>query len=115
MFVGVSAATWGFNTGAGWLGAILVGSLAAGLTLSVGQILLSVVSPMWAKLAIRLVFIAPAIVAGYNASHGIAKHMMPSWQVVFSVIGATAVGVTAYLRVVGMTAADRSGRNVVRA
>ncbi|WP_352639673.1 hypothetical protein [Mesorhizobium sp. M0674] len=39
-----------------------------------------------------------------------------TWQIVFSVIGATAVvGVTAYLRVVGMTAADGSGRNVVRA
>ncbi|ESZ26071.1 hypothetical protein X733_29880 [Mesorhizobium sp. L2C067A000] len=73
---------------------------------------------MWAKVAITLVFIAPAIVTGCHASHGIAKHIMTSetWQVVFSVIGATVVvGVTAYLRVVGMTAADGSGRNVVRA
>ncbi|MER8977879.1 hypothetical protein [Mesorhizobium sp. M0870] len=117
LFVGVSAGTWAFNTGAGWPGAILVGSLAAGLTLGVGQILLGVVRPIWAKLAITLVFIAPAIVAGYHASHGIAKHMMPSeiWQIVFSVIGAVAVGVTAYLRVAGMTAADQSGRDVVRA
>ncbi|MER8505296.1 hypothetical protein [Mesorhizobium sp. M0618] len=117
LFVGVSASTWAFNTGAGWLGAILVGILAAGLTLGVGQILLGVISVMWAKLAIALVFVAPAIVAGYHATHGIAKHMMPSetWQIVFSVIGATAVGVTAYLRVVGMTAADQSGRDVVRA
>lgn len=72
---------------------------------------------MWAKVAITLVSIAPAIVTGCHASHGIAKHMTPSeaWQIVFSVIGATAVGVTACLRVVGMTAADGSGRNVVRA
>ncbi|RAZ88851.1 hypothetical protein DPM33_20665 [Mesorhizobium hawassense] len=117
LFVGVSAGTWAFNTGAGWLGAILVGILAAGLTLGVGQILLGVISPMWAKLTIALVFVAPAIVAGYHATHGIAKHMMPSeiWQVVFSVIGAIAVGVTAYLRVAGMAAADQSGRDMVRA
>lgn len=117
LFVGVSAGTWAFNTGAGWLGAILAGILAAGLTLGVGQILLGVISPMWAKLVIAMVFVAPAIVAGYHATHGIAKHMMPSetWQIVFSVIGATAVGVTAYLRVAGMTAADQSGRDVVRA
>jgi hypothetical protein len=106
LFVGVSAGTWAFNTGAGWLGAILVASLAAGLTLGVGQILLGVFSPMWAKLAIALVFVAPAMVAGYHATHGIAKHMIPSeiWQIVFSVIGATAVGATAYLRVAGMAA-----------
>jgi hypothetical protein len=106
LFVGVSAGTWAFNTGAGWVGAILVASLAAGLTLGVGQILLGVFSPMWAKLAIALVFVAPAMVAGYHATHGIAKHMIPSeiWQIVFSVIGATAVGATAYLRVAGMAA-----------
>jgi hypothetical protein len=117
LFVRVSAGTWAFNTGAGWLGAILVASLAAGLTLGVVQILLGVISPMWAKLAITLVFVAPAMVAGYHATHGIAKHMIPSeiWQVVFSVIGATAVGVTAYLRVAGMAAADQSGRDMVQA
>lgn len=117
LFVGVSAGTWAFNTGAGWLGAILVGILAAGLTLGFGQILLGVISPMWAKLAIALVFAAPAIVAGYHATHGIAKHMIPSetWQVVFSVIGAVAVGVTAFLRVAGMAAADQSGRDMVQA
>ncbi|MEP6564423.1 MAG: hypothetical protein ABJB10_04745 [Mesorhizobium sp.] len=117
LFVGVSAGTWAFNTGAGWVGAILVASLAAGLTLGVGQILLGVFSPMWAKLAIALVFVAPAMVAGYHATHGIAKHMIPSeiWQIVFSVIGATAVGATAYLRVAGMAAADQSGRDMVQA
>ncbi|MER8569708.1 hypothetical protein NKH85_28610, partial [Mesorhizobium sp. M0924] len=89
LFVGVSAGTWAFNTGAGWLGAVLVGILAAGSTLGVGRILLGVISPIWAKLAIVLIFVAPAIVAGYYAPHGIAKHMMPSetWQIVFSVIG----------------------------
>jgi len=113
LFVGVSAGTWSVNTGTGWLGAILVGALAAGLTLGVGQVLLAVVRPMWAKLAIALVFVAPAIVAGYHATHGIAKLMMPSeiWQIVFSVIGAIAVGVTAYLRVAGMAAADQSSRD----
>ncbi|RUX04462.1 hypothetical protein EOA30_14185 [Mesorhizobium sp. M8A.F.Ca.ET.059.01.1.1] len=117
LFVGVSAGTWAFNSGTGWLGAILVGIHAAGFTLGVGQILLGVISSTGAKLAIALVFVAPAIVAGYHATHGIAKHMMPSetWQVVFSVIGAVAVGVTAFVRVAGMAAADQSGRDMVRA
>ncbi|RUX76918.1 MULTISPECIES: hypothetical protein [unclassified Mesorhizobium] len=117
LFVGINAGAWAFNTGAGWLGAILVGILAAGLTLGIGQILLGVVRPMWVRLAIAMVFVAPAIVAGYHASHGIAKHMMPSeiWQIVFSVIGGVAVGVTAYLRLAGMAAADQSGRDMVEA
>jgi len=117
LFVGVNASTWAFNTGAGWFGAILFGILAAGLTLGVGQILLGVVRPMWAKLAIAMVFVAPAIVAGYHATHGIAKHMLPSetWQIVFSVIGAIAVGVATFLRVAGIAAADQSGRDMVRA
>lgn len=87
------------------------------MTLGVGQILLGVISSMGAKLAIATVFVAPAIVAGYHATHGIAKHMMPSetWQIVFSVIGAIAVGVAAFLRVAGMAAADHSGRNMVQA
>jgi hypothetical protein len=87
------------------------------LTLGVGQILLGVISSRWAKLAIALVFVAPAIVAGYHSTHGIAKHMMPSetWQIVLSVIGAIAFGVTAYLGVAGMAAADQSGRDMVQA
>lgn len=54
LFVGVSASTWAFNTGAGLLGAILVGILAAGLTLGVGPILLGVISPMWRSWRSRL-------------------------------------------------------------
>lgn len=117
LLVGVSAGACAFSTGAGWLGAILIGILAAGLTLGVGQILLGVISSMGAKLAIALVFVAPAFVAGYHATHGIAKHMMPSetWQIVFSVIGAIAVGVAAFLRVAGVAAADHSGRDMVQA
>lgn len=82
-----------------------------------GTVVTHVLTATRAKLAITLVFVAPAIVAGYHSTHGIAKHMMPSeiWQIVFSVIGAVAVGVTAFLRVAGMAAADQSGRDTVRA
>ncbi len=107
-FAGVSAASWAYHTGAGWLGAILVGIVASVLTLGVGQVLLAVVRPLWAKLAIATVFVAPAVIAGYHAVHGIVKHTMPSetWQIVFSTIGAVAIGITAFLRVAGMAATD---------
>lgn len=91
-FAGVSAASWAYHTGAGWLGAILVGIVAAALTLGFGQVLLAIVRPLWAKLAIATVFVAPAVIAGYHAVHGIVKHTMPSeaWQIVFSTICANA-------------------------
>ena len=102
-FIGLNAGIWAFGTGAGWLGGILIGLIAAGLTLAVGQGLLMLVRPIWARLLIALTFVAPAGVAGFYATLGIVKHMMPSetWQIIFSVVGAVAVGVTAFLRVAG--------------
>ena len=106
-FMGLNAGTWAYGKGAGWLGAILIGLLAAGLTLAVGQGLLMLIRPIWARILIALAFVAPAGVAGFHATLGIVKHMMPSeiWQIIFSVIGAVAVGVTAFLRVAGMATA----------
>lgn len=115
-FIGLNAGTWANGTGAGWLGAILVGLLAAGLTLAVGQGLLMLVRPIWARMLIALAFVAPASVAGFYATLGIVKHMMPSetWQLIFSVIGAVAVGVTAFLRVAGMAATGPADGNLAR-
>lgn len=97
-------------------GGIVVGLLAAGLTLAVGQGLLMLVRPIWARLLIALAFVAPAGMAGFYATLGIVKHMMPSetWQLIFSVIGAIAVGVTAFLRVAGMAAAGPADGNLAR-
>ena len=116
-FAGVSAGTWAFQTGAGWLGAILVGLAAAALTLGLGQFLLAFIRPLWIRLAIALAFVAPAALAGYHATHGIVKHTMPSdtWQIIFSVIGAVAVGVTALIRVTAMAVPGPTVQNVARA
>ena len=105
-FAGVTAGTWAYGTGAGWLGAFVVGFVATGLTFGIGQLLLATVRPTWARLLVAAAFVAPAVVAGFHATHGIVKHTMPSetWQVVFSVIGAVAVGIVAFTRITGMAA-----------
>ena len=115
-FAGVSTGLWAYNTGAGWLGVIVVGLLGAALTLGIGQFLLIVVQPLWARLLIALVFVAPAAIAGYHATHGIVKHTMPAeaWQIVFSIVGAVAVGATAFMRVAAMAAAVPSGQRLAR-
>ena len=115
-FAGVSAGTWAYQTGAGWLGAILVGALAAGMTFGIGQLLLVFVRPLWARVVIALAFVAPAAIAGYHATHGIVKHTMPSesWQLTFSVVGAVAVAVTALIRMAAMATPSSTGQGLAR-
>lgn len=70
--------------------------------------------PLWARIAIALAFVAPAALAGYHATHGIVKHTMPSetWQILFSIIGAVAVGVTALLKMTKMATPGPSSGSV---
>ena len=60
LFVGLHTGIWAYGTGAGWPGAILVGGFAAGLTLAIGQALIILVRPLWARFAITLIFVVPA-------------------------------------------------------
>ena len=117
-FIGVSAGIWAHETGAGLVGAIVIGAAAAGIALGVGQLLLAILRPAWLKILVALAFVAPAAIAGFHATHGIVKHLMPSdaWQITFSVVGAIAVGITAFVRVAGMaTASGPTGRDLARA
>jgi uncharacterized membrane protein YeaQ/YmgE (transglycosylase-associated protein family) len=116
-FAGVSAGLLAYHTGAGWLGAIIVGLVGAALTLGIGQFLLIVVQPLWARMLIALAFVAPAALAGYHATHGIVKRTMPSenWQIVFSIIGAVAVGSTAFMRMAAMATTVPKGQRLARA
>lgn len=117
-FVGVTAGAWAHGTGAGIPGAVLIGVVVAALTLAAGHLLITFVRPMWLKLIVAIAFVAPAAIAGFHATHGIVKHLMPSegWQIAFSVVGAIAVGITALTRVAAMaTAPAPSGRDLARA
>ena len=100
LLLGLTAASWAYGTGAGWIGAILVGLIAAGATFAIGQFLLTAVRPLWLKLLVAFAFVAPAVVAGYAATSGIVKHVLPSetWQLIFSGVGAIAIGVVAFAR-----------------
>jgi hypothetical protein len=117
-FVGLTAGAWAHSTGAGIPGAVLVGVIAAAATFAAGQLLITFARPMWLKLAFAVAFVAPAAIAGFQATHGVVKHLMPSdaWQITFSVIGAIAVGITAFVRIAGLAAAPSpSGRGLARA
>ena len=116
LFAGVTTGMWAYGTGADWLGALVVGALAAALTFGIGQLLFVYVRPLWARMIIALAFVTPAAMAGFHATHGIVKHTMPSegWQVAFSIIGAVAVGVTALMRLAAMATPVSTGRGLAR-
>jgi hypothetical protein len=116
-FIGVSAGIWAHQTGAGLVGAIVIGVAAAGIALGVGQLLLAMLRPVWLKILVALAFVAPAAIAGFHATHGIVKHTMPSeaWQLVFSVVGAIAVAVTAFIRVTSLTPPGSTSRGIANA
>lgn len=104
-FAGVAAALWAYQTGAGLPGSVLVGLVGAVLLFGLVQFLILFARPMWVKLAVALAFVAPT-------THGIVKHLMPAetWQTVFSVVGAVAVGITAFVRVTSMTPSGPVGQ-----
>ena len=116
-FAAVTLGLWAQGTGAGILGGVIVGAFAAAVTFGLSQLLLLFVRPAWLKLLILLVFVAPAVVAGYHATFGIVKLTMPSetWQVIFAVVGAVAVGITAFMRLTMMAPPEPAEPGIARA
>ncbi|RWQ81907.1 MAG: hypothetical protein EOS85_14130 [Mesorhizobium sp.] len=115
-FIGVTTGVWACGTGAGPIGAFIVGIAAAGATLAVGQITFTLVRPVWARLAVALLFAAPASVAGYHATHGLATLAVPSvgWQVAFSIVNGIVVGIAAWVRLLAMAPPEPAMRGVAR-
>jgi hypothetical protein len=116
-YAGLTVGAWAFHTGAGWIGGAIVGVIAAGVTFGVGQLALAFAPWTWLRLAIVFVYAAPATVAGYYATHGIAQMAIPSatWQMIFSLVGAVAVGITALVRIAGATPLGRGETRLARA
>ena len=65
LFAGVTAGRFAYETGAGALGAILVGAVAAVFALGLAQVVLVVTRSTALRLLIALAFAAPAGLAGY--------------------------------------------------
>jgi hypothetical protein len=99
-FVGVTVGFAAYHGGAGEIGAILVGLIAGAVTLAAGQIAIATLRSPLIRTAIALLFAIPAAVAGYHAALGLAQIGVPAevWQKTFAVIGAIAVGSTAWAR-----------------
>jgi hypothetical protein len=99
-FVGVTAAFAAYDGGPGVIGAIIVGGLAGGGALAIGQIAFSTVRTPLTRAAIGLLYAVPAAIAGYHATLGLAHIGVPSegWREAFAIVGAILVGGTAWAR-----------------
>ncbi|MGO4716616.1 hypothetical protein [Bradyrhizobium sp. 2TAF24] len=98
--LGVEAARLAYATGSGLIGAGLVGLVAAAAAYGLLVVLFMAVRPPILRLAVALVFAAPAAVAGYALVHGVTRESVPSevWRQVFCVLGGGLVGVSALAR-----------------
>lgn len=100
LFAGVSAGLAAMNTGAGPLAGILVGLLAGAATLTAGQLVFTLAPSAPLRLAVAGLFAAPAALAGYHATRGLAVMAIPAdgWRDVFAIVGAIVIGLTALAR-----------------
>jgi hypothetical protein len=100
-FVGMTVGIYSFQAGAGPLAAIVVGFVASGFALVLAQYAFSVVRSPIIRLLIRLLFAVPAARAGYDVTLALAHFGIPQewWWESFAMLGAIAVGCTAWARV----------------
>jgi hypothetical protein len=95
-FAGMTAGLAAYHSGAGVIGALFVGFAGGVVTLIAGQAAFAVVKSPVLRGAIALLFAAPAAIAGYHATLGLAHIGVPSasWCEVFAILGAILVGGT---------------------
>jgi hypothetical protein len=100
-FAGMTVGIYSYQAGASPLGAIIVGFVAGGFALVLGQYAFSVARSPTVRLLIRLLFAVPAARAGYDVTLALAHFGIPQewWQESVATLGAIAVGCTAWARV----------------
>ena len=99
-FVAVNIGMLAFYSGAGVIGALLVGIIAGVSTLVVAQTAFAMTRSTILRVAIGAVFAIPAATAGYHLVLAMSQIGVPSlaWRPVFACLGAVSVGATAWIR-----------------
>ena len=100
-FVGLTAGIYSFQIGMGPFGAIVIGFIVAGFALVLGRYAFSVARAPVVRLLIGLLFAVPAARAGYEVTLAFTHISIPQewWRESFAMLGAIAVGSTAWARV----------------
>lgn len=103
-FVGITAAKLAHDSGAGMIGAGLVGIVAGGLSFGIGQFAFGAAKSVNGRIAVIAVFVAPAAIAGYFSTYGIAQLFTPAegWRQIFSVFGGGIIAAVAVGRLTAL-------------
>lgn len=99
-FAAMAAGLAAFHSGAGFIGAFVIGSLAGGATLALGQIAFAATRTPLIRILIGFLYAVPAGIAGYQVWFALAGIGMSAggWLQAFAVMGALVAGVTAFSR-----------------
>lgn len=74
----LEAARFAYATGVGWIGAGIVGFFAGVASFGLLALLFATLRSPFLRLAVALIFAAPAAVAGYALVHGVTREAVPS-------------------------------------
>ncbi|EAQ33391.1 hypothetical protein NB311A_08964 [Nitrobacter sp. Nb-311A] len=96
----LAATRFAYGTGAGWLGAGIVGLVAGAASFGILAFLFGTLRAPFPRIALALIFAAPAAVAGYALVHGVTGEAVPSsvWRQLFCLAGGALVGAAAVMR-----------------
>lgn len=101
----LEAARFAYATGAGWIGAGIVGFLVGVAAFGILAFLFVTLRAPILRVAVALIFAAPAAVAGYALVHGVTREAVPSeiWRQTFCIAGGIFVGCSALARLADPT------------
>ena len=110
-FAGLSIGMLAYQTGAGAIGAMIVGLVVGVVTLVFGQLLFASIHSPAIRSAVALVYAGPAALAGYHAVHGLSAigGAEEAWRQVFSVLGAIVVAGVAWFRMSALRQGGNTG------
>ena len=99
-FAGVTIGLAAYHSGSGPVAAIIVGAIAGGSVLALGQVAFTRLRSPLARAALTLLFAVPAALAGYHAARGLAQLFVPAeaWRDAIALASATIVAATALMR-----------------
>lgn len=100
MLLGVTVGRFAYDSGAGPLGAIVVGGAAAAAALGLAHVVLVVTRSTALRLLIALAFAGPAAFAGYHVVLGLSRigGAQGPWQPIFAGVGAVIIAGAALTR-----------------
>ncbi len=109
--IGLTAGIAAIHSGAGVAGGFILGALAGGLALVLGQIAFASVRAPLGRTAIGLLYAVPAAIAGYHMALGLAQLGLSTvlWQDMFAIFGALTIGSSAWARLALPAAPLRAG------